>query len=92
MRTRYATSSAWHAKKCAPPIANWERTEPKLMLPTDAFALAALHRRLVNAHRLADATLVLDKLRELATRPCPDAADMRHGVAKTQSPSIPFVW
>ena len=91
LRQIYTKSSAWHARNRNPPLPDWESTEPRLVLPRDAFALAALHRRLVNAHRLADAVLVLDKLRELATRPCLDADTMRHPVAKTQSTSIPIV-
>ena len=89
LRQHYAKSSAWHARNRNPPLLDWENTEPKLVLPHDAFALAAMHRRLVNAHRRSDAEVVLNKLLELATRRGPVADTMRQS---KQATSIPFVW
>ena len=92
LRRHYATSSAWHAKQRNPPLPIRECTEPKLVLPHDAFALAALHQRLVNSYRYADAELALDKLRELATRPLPPEVNTHQFAVKKQGTSIPLVW
>ena len=91
LRSRYATSSAWHARRQPIPLPDWEHTEPKLVLPFDAFALAALHLQLVKAHRYADATLALNKLRDLATRPQPKVIDTHQFVVQKQDSSIPIV-
>jgi hypothetical protein len=91
MRTRYKTSTAWHAQKRSP-LPEGNRAPTKLFLPTDAFELAAMHKRLIDAHRYADANVVLARLRELATRPDPVEVNTHQFVVGKQATSIPFVF
>jgi len=90
MRTRYKTSSAWHAKpRC--PIPEWDQEYVKIVLPSDPFELAAMHKRLVIAHRLTDANVVLAKLCEMAKRPAAKEVASHPFVDQKPLPGIPIV-
>lgn len=78
LHRRQAVSSAWHAKR-RDPISDLEPQPKRLDLSLDAFQLAALHRRLIEMHRLGDAAQALNKLRELATRPTTPPETHRFG-------------
>ena len=86
MRKRLNVTSAWHSRKSRT-VTELEPKPSPLELPADAFALAALHRRLVNDHRHKDAKLALDRLCEMARKPIP-VEQVHQFVDREQLPSI----
>jgi hypothetical protein len=62
-----------YAYRHAPEVPQSPQISKPLVIPDDAYELAALHQRLVHLHRYRDAEAILKILRELAQRPAGDS-------------------